>query len=352
MDQQQWQEFLAGEGAIWEGADTQSPCAHFPETEAELHLIDLSPLGAVSVAGPDSQKFLQGQLTCDLVTLPDNHSTLGSHCNPKGRMISAFSALKLSQGEFIFRLPRDLTNIAREALAKYAVFFKTELTDIGGTNTGEKHRWLGLQGKNAAERAAQILGLNSLTAGELRPFDLNGERAIAQALNEQQVAILVPNEQAQNLWRQLDAEADAASYDRWQQLQIAAGIPQLHAATSEMFIPQMANLHLLGGVSFKKGCYTGQEIVARMQFRGSAKKRMYHARCNSGEIPAPGLEIYGEGEQSIGNLVEACRGEKGIELLAVLTIAKVAADEELKLADGRKLELLELPYDADADPLA
>jgi len=347
MDQQQWQEFLAGEGAIWEGADTQCPSAHFPETEARLHLVDLSPLGAVAISGPDSQKFLQGQLTCDLVALPDNHSTLGSHCNPKGRMISAFSALKLSHDEFIFRLPRDLATVAREALAKYAVFFKTALTDLG-----EEFRWLGLQGKDAGERAAQLLGLESLAAGELRPFDLNGERAIAQALNDRQVAILVPNGQAKFLWQQLDAEADAASYDRWQQLQIAAGIPQLHAATSEMFIPQMANLHLLGGVSFKKGCYTGQEIVARMQFRGSAKKRMYRARCTSGEFPAPGLEIYGEGEQSIGNLVEACRGGKGIELLAVLTIARVAAGEELRLADGRALEILELPYDADADPLA
>ncbi|WP_323844771.1 folate-binding protein [Microbulbifer magnicolonia] len=356
MDQQQWQEFLAGLGAIWEGTDTQNPRADFPlspgESEAELHLIDLSPLGAIAVNGPDSQKFLQGQLTCDLVTLPDNHSTLGAHCNPKGRMISAFSALKLSHSEFILRLPRDLAPIARDALAKYAVFFKTELQDIGDASTGDKHRWLGVQGKGAAERTAQLLGIEHLMPGEVRAFDCNGERAIAQSLNDRQVALLVPVAQAQNLWQQLSTGAEAAGYDRWQQLQIEAGIPQLHAATSELFIPQMANLHLLGGVSFKKGCYTGQEVVARMQFRGAAKRRLYRARCVSGAIPAPGLEIYADGEQSIGNLVEACRGAEGIELLAVLTIAKVAAGEELRLADGRVLELQELPYDADADPLA
>ncbi|MFC6632164.1 YgfZ/GcvT domain-containing protein [Microbulbifer taiwanensis] len=342
MDQQQWQEFLAGVGAIWEGDK-----ALFPDTESDLHLIDLSPLGAVSVSGPDSQKFLQGQLTCDLVTLPDNHSTLGSHCNPKGRMISAFNALKLSHEEFVFRLPRDLAPVAREALAKYAVFFKTELT-----NVSDEFRWLGLQGKGVLGQAGQLLELKEMTVGELRPFEFNGERAIAQALNDRQLAILVANEQSKSLWQKLGATAEAAGYDRWQQVQIEAGIPQLHAATSEMFIPQMTNLHLLGGVSFKKGCYTGQEVVARMQFRGAAKRRLYRTRCASGEVPAPSLEIYGEGESSIGNLVEACRSEQGIELLAVLTIAKVAAGEQLRLADGRALEIMELPYDADADPLA
>lgn len=347
MDQRQWQDFLSSEGAIWEDVDTPSPAAHFPATEADLHLVDLSPLGTVSVEGPDSQKFLQGQLTCDLVTLPDNHSTLGAHCNPKGRMISAFSALKLSHSEFFLRLPRDLAPIARDTLGKYAVFFKTELQDIG-----DRVRWLGLQGRNAPARASELLGLDNLTEGELRIFDCGGERAIAQVVSDQQVALLVPAQESANLWQRLTASADPAGYCHWLQQQIAAGIPQLHAETSEMFIPQMTNLHLLGGVSFKKGCYTGQEVVARMQYRGAAKRRLYRARCTSGEIPAPGLEIYGEGKQSIGNLVVACRSEHGTELLAVLTIGKVAADEELRLADGRELEILELPYDAEADPLA
>ncbi|AMX02259.1 CAF17-like 4Fe-4S cluster assembly/insertion protein YgfZ [Microbulbifer thermotolerans] len=342
MDQQQWQDFLTGEGAIWEG-----PKAHFPETEADLHLVDLTPLGAISIKGPDSQKFLQGQLTCDLITLPDGRSTLGAHCNPKGRMISAFNALKVSQQEFVFRMPRDLTNIARDALAKYAVFFKTELADIS-----EHFRWLGLQGKNAPQATTKLLGLNDLTAGEVRTFDFKGERILVQALNDRQVALLVPSVSAPGLWQQLSDKADPAGYDRWQQLQIENGVPQLYAATSELFIPQMTNLHLLGGVSFKKGCYTGQEVVARMQFRGAAKRRLYRAICPSGEIPTPGQPVFGEGEQSIGNLVESCRSEKGIELLAVLTIAKVAAGEQMRLEDGRSLELQELPYDADADPLA
>lgn len=342
MDQQQWQNFLTQHGAVWEGDR-----AHFPESEAELHLVDLSPLGAISASGPDSQKFLQGQLTCDLVTLPDEHASLGAHCNPKGRAISAFYALKLSQEEFVLSLPRDLADTARNALAKYAVFFKTEVANLGD------HRWLGICGRDAAGSAAHLLSLDRLVPGGVTPFDHNGHRALAHAISEQQVALLVPESQAADLWQELAQNLSPAGYDRWQQLLIEAGIPQLHAATSEEFIPQVLNLHLLGGVSFKKGCYTGQEIVARMQFRGSSKKRLYRARCTSGEIPAPGMPIYGtKSEHSIGDLVQACRAPVGIELLAVLNKSSVAEGEALKLADGRSLEILELPYDGDADPLA
>lgn len=346
MDQQQWQEFLSGEGAIWEGNQ-----AHFPLSsvngEAELHLIDLSPLGAVAINGADSQKFLQGQLTCDLVALPDEHATLGAHCNPKGRMISAFYALKLAHDEFLLALPRDLADTAREALAKYAVFFKTELKDAS-----DDHRWIGLTGRDATGAATHLLSLPALTAGAAIPFDHNGHRSVAHALSDTQVALLVPAQQAADLWQQLTRNIERGGYNLWQQRLIEAGIPQLHRQTSEVFIPQMLNLHLLGGVSFKKGCYTGQEIVARMQFRGAAKKRMYRLRTTSGDIPAPGQDIYGEGERSIGNLVQACRDKNSMELLAVLAMAKVAAGEQPRLADGRLLELLELPYDADADPLA
>ncbi|WP_444921597.1 YgfZ/GcvT domain-containing protein [Microbulbifer sp. CnH-101-G] len=346
MDQQQWQDFLSSEGAIWEGGR-----AHFPLTSNDnrqgLHLIDLGPVGAVSVIGPDSQKFLQGQLTCDLVNLPDGHSTLGAHCNPKGRMISAFSALKLSQSEFILRLPRNLAPIAQQALAKYAVFFKVELRDIS-----EEFHWLGLQGQGVAEQTAQLLGFEAPSPGQSVTFNFDGERCIAQSTNELQLALLCPASKTQQLWQMLSPHSEATGYDQWQKGQIEAGIPQIDAATSEMFIPQMTNLHLLGGVSFKKGCYTGQEVVARMQFRGAAKRRLYRAKCEGGDLPASGLEIFADGQQSIGNLVEACHSEEGIELLAVLTIAKVAAGEPLKLKDGRSLEIQELPYDADADPLA
>ncbi|MFS1522672.1 YgfZ/GcvT domain-containing protein [Microbulbifer sp. 2304DJ12-6] len=346
MDRQQWQDFLSGEGAIWEGDK-----AHFPLTSSDdpqgLHLIDLSPIGAISIHGPDSQKFLQGQITCDLVNLPDGHSTLGAHCSPKGRIISTFSALKVSPSQFVFRLPRDLALTAQQALAKYAVFFNTQLQDISA-----KSLWLGLQGQNVAERAAQLLGCSAPAIGAVASFDVAGEPCIAQSVNEYQLALLVPVTKVQQLWQTLAPQCEATGYDLWQKGQIDAGIPQVDAATSEMFIPQMTNLHLLGGVSFKKGCYTGQEVVARMQYRGATKRRLYRAKCAGGNLPSSGLEIYGEGKQSIGNLVQACHSQDGIQLLAVLTIAKVAAGETLRFKDGRTLEIQALPYDADADPLA
>ncbi|SDJ56736.1 YgfZ/GcvT domain-containing protein [Microbulbifer yueqingensis] len=342
MDQVQWQEFLTARGAVWEGNE-----AHFPDTSADTYLVDLSPLGSVSVTGPDSQKFLQGQLTCDLLNLPDWHSSLGAHCNPKGRMISAFRVVKHSQEHFTLLLPRDLAGIAREALAKYAVFFKTELSECG-----DDQRWLGLQGKGVLERASGLLGIGRLAPGAAHSFGFDGTEVVACALAEDQLALGVPAKAAPALWEKLAGQAEVAGYCHWTARQIQAGVPQLHAATSEMFIPQMLNLHLLGGVSFKKGCYTGQEVVARMQYLGAAKRRMYRARCESGGLPEPGAPVSTEDGKSIGNLVQACRSDEGIELLAVLTIGKVAEGAPLFLADGRELKLQELPYDADADPLA
>ena len=351
MDQQQWQEFLSNQGARWHDGAASFDAN---EANAELQLIDLSPLGAISVAGPDSQKFLQGQLTCDLVSLPDEHLTMGAHCNPKGRMISTFHALKISQSEFVLLMPADLVETALAALKKYSVFFKTELKDVGSD-----YRWFGLAGRDVGARASHLLNLShgsntDLVSSQLIPFDHNGHRALAAMLDEHMVALQVPTSQSADLWQQLCASpAVASSYNQWPQHLIAAGLPQLHADTSELFIPQMLNLHLLGAVSFKKGCYTGQEVVARMQFRGAAKRRMYRARIDDGKLPAPGSEIFSnEGGSSVGNTVLACSTDGEIELLAVLTITKVADGETLQLADGRVLEVLELPYDADADPLA
>ena len=349
MDQRQWQEFLSTQGAQWHGG-----AAGFPAGENELQLIDLNPLGAISVSGPDSQKFLQGQLTCDLVNLPDGHLTLGAHCNPKGRMISAFHALKIDQSEFLLLLPRDLAPIALAALKKYAVFFKAELTDIS-----DDYHWLGFSGRDAGPGASHVLSLahnssEDLIPGKMATFDHNGHRAVAAMLHDRQVAIGLPSGQAADLWLKLaGTPAEPGSYSQWQKQRIEAGEPQLHADTSEMFIPQMLNLHLLGGVNFKKGCYTGQEVVARMQYLGAAKRRLYRARIDGGDMPTVGAEIFtSAGGSSVGNLVQACTVGDDIELLAVLTKTKVVDGEPLQFADGRVLELLELPYDADADPLA
>ncbi|MEX2961408.1 folate-binding protein YgfZ [Microbulbifer sp. TYP-18] len=342
MELQQWRDFLSGRGATWDRDQ-----AHFADTGGELQLIDLSPMGAVSVTGADSQKFLQGQFTCDLVNLPDHHTTLGAHCNPKGRVISAFFALKVARDDFVLCMPRDLAAVATAALARYSVFFKADLCDISAD-----HQWLGLQGAEAVRHAAELLGLEGLDSGTVVPFEIDSSRALAFAVSPQQVAILVPRAQAEELWQRLESHAQAASYGNWLGQQIAAGIPQLHTDTSEAFIPQMLNLHVLDGVSFKKGCYTGQEVVARLQYRGATKRRMFRARCEPGPLPTPGTDIRIGEHRPAGEVLTAAPVAGGIELLAVLNNALVAVEDPLCLDDGRALKLLDLPYDADADPLA
>ncbi|MCH9690806.1 MAG: folate-binding protein [Gammaproteobacteria bacterium] len=348
MNRQQWRQFLTQQGANWQGDQ-----ALFTETDAQLRLVDLTPQGAITVTGPDSQKFLQGQLSCDLITLADEQATLGSHCNPKGRMISAFYALKLAADEFVLSMPQDLVPLALAALKKYAVFFKTELTDSGAKADDSAMHCLGLVGPGAGDCAVNMLVLDKLLPGTVVPFDCNGQRALAHMISDCQVALWVPALQLADLWQRLAGKpAIPASYHHWQQQLIAAGIPQLQTATSESYIPQMLNLHLLNGVSFKKGCYTGQEVVARMQFRGATKRRMFRVQVSGASVPSAGQTIFTSGSsQSIGSVVQACVVAEGVQMLSVLTKSKVAAGEALLLEDGRQLELLTLPYDGDADPL-
>ena len=128
-----------------------------------------------------------------------------------------------------------------------------------------------------------------------------------------------------------------------------AGVGQVFGATRELFIPQMINLQAVGGVSFKKGCYTGQEIVARMQYLGRLKRRLQRLKLDGGELPEPGCELFSPVHStSVGEVVLAARAEDGVELLAVLQ-DDAAADGNVRLGDDQPLRLLDLPYVLDSD---
>jgi folate-binding protein YgfZ len=132
-------------------------------------------------------------------------------------------------------------------------------------------------------------------------------------------------------------------------MDIRAGIPNVFEDTVEAFVPQMANLQLVGGVSFTKGCYTGQEVVARMQYLGKLKRRMYHARVDAGQPPTPGTEVFSpssDSGQGAGRIVDAAASpDGGYEVLAVLQISSADANDlQLGDIDGPALQLMELPY--------
>lgn len=293
----------------------------------------------LAVRGPDAAKFLQGQLTCNLNYLDERTSSLGARCTPKGRMVSSFRILQEGDG-YLLAMAAELLEPQLADLKKYAVFSKSTLGDesaawarFGLSDGDDALLALGLELPQQADAVART---NSLIA-----IRLPGGRA----------ELWAPAEQAGSLRDQLAAQLREAPLNDWLLGQVRAGIGQVFGATRELFIPQMINLQAVGGVSFKKGCYTGQEIVARMQYLGKLKRRLQRLKQSPGEIPAPGTALFSPVHgSSVGEVVLAAATGDGAELLAVLQEDAVA-DGRIQLGspDGPALELLEMPYQLDAD---
>jgi len=301
----------------------------------------LSHEGVLAVRGPDASKFLQGQLTCNLSYLTAETSSLGARCTPKGRMQSSFR-IALDGDGYLLAMASELLQLQQADLNKYAVFSKSRLTD-------ESADWcrFGLAG---GDGSLVSLGLDlPLTADSV----VRSHGMIAIRLQDSRVELWTPGADAEQVRTRLAAQLQEAPVNRWLLDQVRAGIGQVFGSTRELFIPQMINLQALGGVSFKKGCYTGQEIVARMQYLGKLKRRLQRLLIEGrqDELPAPGVEIFSPVHgSSVGEVVLAASDTDRVELLAVLQ-EDAAADGRLYLGspDGLPMSLLELPYSLNAD---
>ena len=237
------------------------------------------------------------------------------------------------------QLPSSLREPIQKQLSKFILRSKVKAENASGD-------WalIGVAGKDAAALVAAGAGAGADSAARSRCTWM--ERPVIR-LPVDRYEIVVPREQAPRLAEALGA-ADKAGPEHWEWLDIRAGIPVILPATQEQFVPQMVNLDLIGGVSFEKGCYPGQEIVARMHYRGTLKQRMYLANVAVDERPQPGEKLYspGFGEQACGTIVNAARSpEGGHDVLAVIQIASAErGDMHWKAPAGPALKLLPLPY--------
>lgn len=299
----------------------------------------LSHEGVLAVRGSDASKFLQGQLTCNLNYLSDTQASLGARCTQKGRMQSSFRILPEGDG-YLLAMATELLEPQLADLKKYAVFSKSKLTD-------ESAAWVRF-GLGRADAALRALGL------ELPPETDAVVRAnglIAIRVSTDRAELWTAADQAETLHSQLSAQLIEGDLNQWLLGQVRAGIGQVMPSTRELFIPQMLNLQAVGGVSFKKGCYTGQEIVARMQYLGKLKRRLYRLQLDAGKLPEPGTPLFSPTHgSSIGEVVIAAHAEQSIELLAVLQ-AEAAEGGIIHLGalEGPALHLLDLPYQLDRD---
>jgi folate-binding protein YgfZ len=304
----------------------------------------LSHEGVLAVRGSDASKFLQGQLTCNMSYLNEHFSSLGARCTQKGRMQSSFRIVSQADG-YLLAMAHELIEAQLADLKKYAVFSKSKLTD-------ESAGWARF-GLSQADDVLNGLGL------ELAPQSSVVARAddlIAICVSPGRVELWAPAEQAPALQERLAGGLREAPLNDWLLGQVEAGIAQVMPQTRESFIPQMLNLQAVGAVSFKKGCYTGQEIVARMQYLGKLKRRLYRVdlcapALADTALPEPGTGIFAPGHAgAVGEVALAARDVDDVRMLAVLQAdAAVAGDLRLGSQEGPPLSLGELPYTLDRD---
>jgi len=299
-----------------------------------------SPLGQyelVRFSGDDAQTFLHAQLSCDVATLTQGASTYGAYCTPKGRALASFLLWRSGEGYFM-QLPSSLREPIQKQLTKFILRAKVKVA-----NVTDDFALIGVAGPEASALVLKATGLAPNTANSVE--HASGITVIR--LDEDRYEIAVPRNKAAAVMETIAAGAEKTRPESWDLLDIRAGIPVITPATQEAFVPQMVNLDVIGGVSFDKGCYPGQEIVARMHYRGTLKQRMYLAHVDGPEQPQPGEKVYSAafGEQACGTIVNATQSPAGgFDALAVIQTASRKDGVHWKSQDGPALQFLPLPY--------
>lgn len=300
-------------------------------------LVPLTHLSRLQARGDDAATFLHNLLTQDVTGLPADGIRHAGFCSPKGRLLAAFTVWR-EGASVVLQLPRALAEPMRKKLSMYVLRSKVTLTDAT-----EARPALGLSGQNAVT-ALQAAGL-AVPASNLTTAT-TGEVCVLR-LADNRFEVVCPADELARLWPILVTQATPAGTPAWRWYDIRDGLVSIWPATQEEFVPQMVNFELTGGVNFKKGCYPGQEIVARTQYLGKLKRRMYRARAD-GAPPAPGTPIYGTdtNDQACGAVVDAVmHPDGGCELLAVVQMSSVAAgDVRISSPGGLVLSVLPLPY--------
>lgn len=321
-----WQTFLTQQGAVWSNGKLLS-FAGEPEPTSRA-MIPMVEHAFLLVQGPDAATFLQGQCTCDVKELEQHRVLLGAHCNRQGRMISSFIMATVAEQAIGLRVRADICVNTLAAMSRYIVFSKATMAQA-------EHVGIALLGADA----------NNLPFADIPPpgqsAAIEGGTILQHASG--MVELWLATDTARRLWPQLAEQFHPAAPQKLDQHFIEQGLAELQAATAEEYLPQHLNYQCIGAVSFKKGCYTGQEIVARMQYRGQLKKHCYHLTGDQAGVVPLG-----------STLVAATAPDKGVATVVAASPGHllVVAAEETRSANaplmepnsGTKFTWADLPY--------
>lgn len=299
---------------------------------------ELPLLGLIRFSGADAQNFLHSQLSCDVAALKPGRSTYGAYCTPKGRMLASFLLWRAGD-DYLMQLPSLLREPIQKQLTKFILRSKVKAADVSG-------EWMlfGVTGSGAGDAVQRSTGQVPEKAHDVA---VSADTMVLR-LPLDRYEIAAAREKAPGILDALAAGGEKKDAQYWDWLEIRAGVPVVLPATQEELVPQMGNLDLIGGVSFEKGCYPGQEIVARMHYRGTLKQRMYLANVGTSETVAPGSKLYSPafGNQACGTLINAARSpEGGWDILAAIQISAARTGEvRWNSPEGPHVILLSLPY--------
>lgn len=312
-----------------------------PASAGDNFICSAEDTGLILVSGEDAGDFLQNQLSNDIDLVDENRYQLSSYSTPKGRMLGIFRVLKVSNG-YLLVTHRSMVLSLLERLYHFVLQARVNLADAT-----DYFARIALQSDRP-----EVTGHDWLANSPGASFQNDSVISIQLEAVEGQQRYLVfclSAQEAIELWDELAAHLQVAGPEAWRLSEIKAAVPTIYPQTAEEFVLQMANLNPLGGVSFKKGCYPGQEIVARMQYLGKLKRRMFLAQLRTDRLPAPGEELVAPGSENAdgsGKVVDAQFDPDG--LCHCLYIAQIAKAEsgglQLLSQPDTRIENIELPY--------
>ncbi len=341
-----WKQFLSDFGAEFDKGVVKNfgdPLAEGRASSSAGVICDLSHRGLIAVEGEEAFTFLQGQLTCDLNEVTPTRSRLGAWCSPKGRVLALFRVVHTESG-VLLQLPASQIESTLSRLRMYVLRARVSLKEV----SDELVR-VGLAG-DSAEGVIERLSGSALGAPD-EVAAVGGGHLIRLHGSVPRYQFIGDPNGAKNLWRAAVETLTPAGQHIWSLLEILSGVPEI--TQSDEHLPQMINLDILKGLSFKKGCYVGQEIIARTHYLGRLKRRMYLIAAGSGDCPLPGASVVSATAGSeAGQIVTSARRSEanGFVALAVLRIdAAEAGALHLGSADGPRVELLSLPYSIGDD---
>ncbi len=298
-------------------------------------IMPLTHLALLRVSGADAESFLQGQLTCDVGSMSKNSTLLAAFCTPKGRAIASFQIIRRNE-DYLLLLSRDLVEKVMSRLKMFILRSAVSIEALVMTHS--------LYGMILQEGVRSLP--NDLSIPEAGHSTTTNDSTIIRIKGTPPRLILITEGKPDINKLEITLTNDL---NKWLLLDIINGLPLVTASTSEAYIPQMFNLDILGGIGFKKGCYTGQEIIARMHYLGKLKQRTFLASAQCTTPLEPGTPIH-DGDQKIGSILMAARAEDNkTKLLVVMQITHSKSDN-IYLENNPDIQLIfeDLPYTLDS----